>query len=201
MAALLLASCGNNTLGTSGETSYQASSATLGTSDTAQTTETSAASEETATQTTAAMPELEFEDTPQNAYTRLTMSFQTTGSTVYPDDYGGVYSYGKNLFVAITEKEPSEYYTDLLSQYTCVRYQTVAHSMNELTAIGEKAKEILDPDFGVKEVFIDVPNNRAAVSITNGDPRSAQDFLKTLDDVGFTLNEVEISMAETEETE
>lgn len=201
MAALLLASCGNNTLGTSGETSYQTSSATLGTSDTVQTTETSAASEETAPQTTAAMPELEFEDTPQNAYTRLTMSFQTTGSTVYPDDYGGVYSYGKNLFVAITEKEPSEYYTDLLSQYTCVRYQTVAHSMNELTAIGEKAKEVLDPEFGVKEVFIDVPNNRAAVSITNGDPRSAQDFLKTLDDVGFTLNEVEISMAETEETE
>ena len=58
---------------------------------------------------------------------------------------------------------------------------------------------VLDPDFGVKEVFIDVPNNRAAVSITNGDPRSAQDYIKTLEDVGFTLNEVEISMADTEE--
>ena len=46
---------------------------------------------------------------------------------------------------------------------------------------------------------IDVPNNRAAVSITNGDPRSAQDYIKTLEDVGFTLNEVEISMADTEE--
>lgn len=198
MAALLLASCGNNTLGASEGAVSQEVTVTLGTSDTVQTSETTTVTEEVTEQTTT-MPQLEFEDTPQNAYTRLTMSFQSTGKTVYPDDYGGVYSYGKNLFVAITEKEPSEYYTSLLSEYTCVRYQTVAHSMNELTAIGEKAKEVLDPDFGVKEVFIDVPNNRAAVSITNGDPRSAQDYIKTLEDVGFTLNEVEISMADTEE--
>ena len=91
MAALLLASCGNNTLGTSEGAVSQEVTVTLGTSDTVQTSEAATVTEEVTEQTTT-MPQLEFEDTPQNAYTRLTMSFQSTGKTVYPDDYGGVYS-------------------------------------------------------------------------------------------------------------
>ena len=73
MAALLLASCGNNTLGTSEGAVSQEVTVTLGTSDTVQTSEAATVTEEVTEQTTT-MPQLEFEDTPQNAYTRLTMS-------------------------------------------------------------------------------------------------------------------------------
>lgn len=155
----------------------------------------------TTEETTAVTTELPFEDTPENAYSRLSMSFQTEKGTVYPEDYGGVYSYGGNLYVSITEYTPSEYYTALLSEYSCVRYQKVTHSLNELSDIAKKTAELLDPEFAVAEYYVDVPSNKAAVSITQGDPKKAQNYLKTVTDLGFTLNEVEISMANTAENE
>lgn len=165
-------------------------------------TTTSATTTETTTEeTTTVTTELPFEDTPENAYSRLSMSFQTENGTVYPEDYGGVYSYGGTLYISITEYTPSEYYTDLLSEYSCVRYQKVTHSLNELSGIAKKAAELLDPEFAVMEYYVDVPSNKAAVSITEGDPKKAQNYLKTVADLGFTLNEVEISMADVPETE
>ncbi len=160
-----------------------------------ETTEETTATEETTEETTVTA-ELPFEDTPENAYARLSLSFQSENGAVYPDDYGGVYSYGGTLFVAITEYTPPEYYTSLLSDYTCVRYKTVANSLNRLTEIAKKTAELLDPDFGVYEYFADVPSNKAAVSITEGDPKKAQNYLRTVADLGFTLSDVEISMAE-----
>lgn len=158
-------------------------------------------SETTTEETTTVTTELPFEDTPENAYSRLSMSFQTENGTVYPEDYGGVYSYGGTLYISITEYTPSEYYTDLLSEYSCVRYKKVTHSLNELSGIAKKAAELLDPEFAVMEYYVDVPSNKAAVSITEGDPKKAQNYLKTVADLGFTLNEVEISMADVPETE
>ena len=155
----------------------------------------------TTEETTTVTTELPFEDTPENAYSRLSISFQTENGTVYPEDYGGVYSYGGTLYVSITEYTPSEYYSSLLSEYSCVRYKKVTHSLNELSDIAKKTAELLDPEFAVAEYYVDVPSNKAAVSITLGDPKKAQNYLKTVPDLGFTLNEVEISMADTPESE
>lgn len=147
--------------------------------------------------TTVTTEELPFEDTPENAYERLTRSFiQPDGNEIAPDDYAGVYSYAGTLFVALTVSEPTEYYTELFDGYTCVRYRTVKRSFNELTEISRKAAELLEPEFGVAECYIDVPSNKAAVSIIEGDPKSAQNYLKTLTDIGFELHDVEITMAE-----
>ncbi|MCM1522832.1 MAG: hypothetical protein NC120_00045 [Ruminococcus sp.] len=161
------------------------------------TTETTAETEPETEQTTA----LPFEDTPENAYIRLNSAFDTENNGTYPDDYSGSYSYGGTLFVAITTYSPSDFYRDLLSEYTCVRYVTVSKSLNELTEIGRRAAELLEPEFGVYEYFADVPSNKAAVSILSGDPKAAQNFLKTVPDAGFYLEELEISMADVPASE
>ncbi|MCM1578849.1 MAG: hypothetical protein NC078_08640 [Ruminococcus sp.] len=144
--------------------------------------------------------ELPFEDTPQNAYARLSASFlQEDGNEIAPDDYAGVYSYGGTLFVCTTSSTPGEYYTSLLGEYTCVEYKKMKHSLNELTAICQRAKEVLDPDFEVEEVYVDVPSNKAAVTIKKGDYVSARTYLLNTPDLGFTVDMIEVSMAETEE--
>lgn len=175
------------------ETVTEASSKT-----TVTTTETTA---ETTTETTTVFTqrEIPFEDTVQNAYERLMASFETESGIVYPDDYGGVYSYAGTLFVNITENEPPESYTSMLGDYTCVRYETVERSFNRLTEISLEAKELLDEEFGVDEYFVDVPDNTAAVTIRNEDPKKAQNFLKTVETKSFTLDELSISMAETDD--
>ena len=140
--------------------------------------------------------ELPFEDTPENAYERLMLSFvQPDGGEIAPDDYGGVYSMFDTLYVAITTDEPSEYYTALFDGYTCISYTTVAVSFNELSRICEEAALLLDPDFDVTDYYVDVPSNKASVVISQGDPKTAQNFLKTIEDPGFDLHDLEIVMA------
>ena len=164
-------------------------------------TETSSETTVTTTEITteATTADIPFEDTVQNAYERLMASFETESGIVYPDDYGGVYSYAGTLFVNITESEPPESYTSVLGDYTCVRYETVERSFNRLTEISLEAKELLDEEFGVDEYFVDVPDNTAAVTIRNEDPKKAQNFLKTVETKSFTLDELSISMAETDD--
>lgn len=187
------------TLGDSASDTVSASSEeTTSETETETTTETTAVTT-TETTTEFTQREIPFEDTVQNAYERLIASFETEYGVVYPDDYGGVYSYAGTLFVTITEKVPPESYTDVLGDYTCVRYETVKHSFNRLTEICLEAKELLDEQFGVKEYFVDVPDNTAAVTIRNEDPKKAQNFLKTVTDKSFALDELSISMAETDE--
>lgn len=177
----------------------------LGDSFTETITETPSETTVTTTETTAETTtvfiqrNIPFEDTVQNAYERLMASFETESGIVYPDDYGGVYSYAGTLFVNITENEPPESYTSVLGDYTCVRYETVERSFNRLTEISLEAKELLDEEFGVDEYFVDVPDNTAAVTIRNEDPKKAQNFLKTVETKSFTLDELSISMAETED--
>lgn len=173
----------------------------LGDSFTETVTETSSETTVTTTEATteATTADIPFEDTVQNAYERLMASFETESGIVYPDDYGGVYSYAGTLFVNITENEPPESYTSVLGDYTCVRYETVERSFNRLTEISLEAKELLDEEFGVDEYFVDVPDNTAAVTIRNEDPKKAQNFLKTVETKSFTLDELSISMAETED--
>lgn len=173
----------------------------LGDSFTETVTETSSETTVTTTEATteATTADIPFEDTVQNAYERLMASFETESGIVYPDDYGGVYSYAGTLFVNITESEPPESYTSVLGDYTCVRYETVEHSFNRLTEISLEAKALLDEEFGVDEYFVDVPDNTAAVTIRNEDPKKAQNFLKTVETKSFTLDELSISMAETED--
>lgn len=154
------------------------------------------------TETTAVTTELPFEDTPENAYERLRLSFITPeGDEIAPVDYGGVYSYFGTLYVAVTEDEPSEYYTSLLDGYTCVRYTTVSRSFNYLSNVCERAVELLDPEFGVEEFYIDVPGNKACAAILEGDPKTAQNFLKTVEDLDFELGDLEIVMADPPEQE
>lgn len=173
----------------------------LGDSFTEMVTETSSETTVTTTETTteATTADIPFEDTVQNAYQRLMASFETESGIVYPDDYGGVYSYAGTLFVNITENEPPESYTSVLGDYTCVRYETVERSFNRLTEISLEAKELLDEEFGVDEYFVDVPDNTAAVTIRNEDPKKAQNFLKTVETKSFALDELSISMAETDD--
>lgn len=163
--------------------------------------ETTVTTTETTAETTTVFTQrnVPFEDTVQNAYERLMASFETESGIVYPDDYGGVYSYAGTLFVNITESEPPESYTSVLGDYTCVRYETVERSFNRLTEISLEAKELLDEEFGVDEYFVDVPDNTAAVTIRNEDPKKAQNFLKTVETKSFALDELSISMAETED--
>ncbi|MDE6592742.1 MAG: hypothetical protein K2K57_06755 [Oscillospiraceae bacterium] len=144
--------------------------------------------------------ELPFEDTTQNAYARLSALFlQEDGNEVAPEDYAGAYAYGGTLFVCTTSAVPGEYYTSVLGDYTCVEYKKMKHSLYELTEICERAKEILDPDFDVDEVYVDVPSNKAAVTIKKGDYVSARTFLINTPDLGFTLDMIEVSMAEPDE--
>lgn len=161
------------------------------------TTETTVPPTETTTVTTTELP---FEDTPANAYERLSLSFlQPDGNETAPEDYAGAYAYGGTLFVCTTSCTPGEYYTTLLADYTCVNYKTVKHSLYELTDICERAKELLDPDFEVDEVYVDVPSNKAAVTIRKGDYVSARTLLMNTPDRGFDLDMIEVSMADPEE--
>lgn len=161
------------------------------------TTETTVPPTETTTVTTTELP---FEDTPANAYERLSLSFlQPDGNETAPEDYAGAYAYGGTLFVCLTSRTPGEYYTTLLADYTCVKYKTVKHSLYELTDICERAKELLDPDFEVDEVYVDVPSNKAAVTIRKGDYVSARTLLMNTPDRGFDLDMIEVSMADPEE--
>lgn len=154
----------------------------------------------TTTETTAiTTEELPFEDTPENAYQRLLRSFVTPeGDEIAPDDYAGVYSYFGKLFVAITTSQPSEYYTSLLEEYTCVKYTTVKYSFNELTRVCESAQKLFsDSEFTVSSCYVDVPINKAAIEI-NGDPKKAQNYLKGLPELDFELSMLEIVIAEEE---
>lgn len=159
------------------------------------TTETTVTETESERSETTALP---FEDTPENAYIRLNSAFEMEDGVLYPDDYSGSYSYAGTLFVAITTYNPSDFYRGILSDYTCVQYVTVSKSLNQLTDIGKRAAELLEPEFGVYEYYADVPSNKAAVSILSGDPKSAQNYLKTVTDLGFYLEDLEISMEQTE---
>ena len=205
MCAAFLTACGQSApsetqtaAAPSESTSEETTEQTITETTTVTTTEmTTTTTTETTTEFT--QREVPFEDTAENAYERLMASFETQYGVVYPDDYGGVYSYAGKLFVNITESEPTESYTSVLGDHTCVRYQTVKHSFNRLTQICLEAKDLLDAEFGVDEFYVDVPGNTAAVTIINGDPKKAQSFLKTVENKSFTLDELSISMAEPKE--
>lgn len=203
MCAVFLAACGQSvpaeteTAAVTSETTAEETASETTTETTTVTTTESTTTTETTTEFT--QREVPFEDTAENAYERLLASFETEYGTVYPDDYGGVYSYAGILFVNITEQTPPESYTAALGEHTCVKYQTVKHSFNRLTEICLEAKELLDEEFGVEEYYVDVPGNTAAVTILNGDPKKAQNFLKTVTDKSFSLDELSISMAEPKE--
>ncbi|MBQ5332889.1 MAG: hypothetical protein J6K92_06480 [Oscillospiraceae bacterium] len=205
MCAVFLAACGQSAPAET-ETAAAPTEASTGetTSETTTVTTTETTTESTTTTTTETTTEftqreVPFEDTAENAYERLLASFETEYGIVYPEDYGGVYSYAGILFVNITEPNPPESYTSVLGEHTCVKYQTVKHSFNRLTEICLEAKELLYGEFGVDEYYVDVPGNTAAVTILNGDPKKAQNFLKTVTDKSFTLDELSISMAEPKE--
>lgn len=166
-------------------------------------TETALSSELTvSTDETTAVTETEFpfEDTIENAYRRLMLSFDTENGTVYPDDFAGVYSFAGTLFVSLTVPEPPAAYTDILDGYTCVRFRSASRSYNELEKAAASAAELLEERFGVAEYYVDAPSNKAAVVIINEDPKSAQNYLKSLSGLDFTLDEIAISMADPEET-
>lgn len=204
-AAFLTACANDGNSAVTDETISETEAPVLGDSFTETVTEASSEETVTTTETSAetttvfTQRDIPFEDTVQNAYERLMASFETESGIVYPDDYGGVYSYAGTLFVNITENEPPESYTSVLGDYTCVRYETVERSFNRLTEISLEAKELLDEEFGVDEYFVDVPDNTAAVTIRNEDPKKAQNFLKTVETKSFTLDELSISMAETDD--
>lgn len=200
-AAFLTACADGGDSAVTNETVSETNAPTLGGSFAEASAETASETTVTATETTIAFTQndIPFEDNARNAYERLMASFETADGIVYPDDYGGAYSYAGTLFVNITANEPPESYTAVLGEYTCVRYETVERSFNRLTEISLEAKELLDEEFGVDEYFVDVPDNTAAVTIRNEDPKKAQNFLKTVETKSFTLDELSISMAETED--
>ncbi|MGN1090460.1 MAG: hypothetical protein ACI4Q6_08670 [Huintestinicola sp.] len=185
---------------TASETTLQTetvSETTETTTEATTTTVTTTAPTETTTEATTT--ELPFEDTPENAYQRLMLSFTTPeGNEIPPDDYAGVYSFMGTMFVLTTSDEPSEYYTDLLGEYTCISYKTVTHSFNELTWVCQRAWELLDgTEFAPQSYYIDVPSNKAAMVI-EGNPKQAQNYLKTLPELDFELGMLELIIAEDE---
>ena len=185
-AVLMLCSCSQGTSApqtvtvVSSETTQSVTEAVTETETTAETTSdttTEAVSETTETEYVPVYPD--FEDTPENAYERLTISFRDgKGNETAPDDYAGAYSYFGKMYICITEKEPSSYYTDLLGEYTCISYKTVTHSFNELTEIARQASAELEGKYPVTDVFVDVPSNKAAVNIAEGDPKEIRTYLE-----------------------
>ena len=118
-AVLMLCSCSQGTSApqtvtvVSSETTQSVTEAVTETETTAETTSditTETASVTTETEYVPVYPD--FEDTPENAYERLTISFRDgNGNETAPDDYAGAYSYFGKMYICITEKEPSSYYT------------------------------------------------------------------------------------------
>lgn len=176
---------------------------TVTTTETTTVTTTEATTITTTETTTETEPEFIFEDTPENAYDKLMLSFISGDIMEEPDDYGGTYSYFGKLYVNITTEEPSEYYTELLGDYTCVEYKTVKHSVGELSRIINKAVEVLEADpegrFMVVEEYIDYPSNKAAIALLDADPKAAQNYLKTVPDLGFEIGDLLITVYEEEE--
>ena len=160
-----------------------------------QTSETSTETTAAETTTTEYVPVYpDFEDTPANAYERLLISFADEhGNEAAPDDYAGVYSYFGKMYVCITTDSPSDTYTDLLDEYTCVSYKTVTHSFNELTDTAKKAADILGRDYSVKQFLVDVPSNKAQVIVSEGDP---VEMRTKLEEQGFAVDLLEITIQE-----
>lgn len=165
------------------------------------TAETTGKSTEETTEETTVTTEMPFEDNPENAYERLYQSFVDDGVIAIPEDFAGAYGYAGELIVMVTADEPSEKYTEILDRYSCIRYKTAENSFNRLNEISSEAKELLAAEFGVSEAFVDVVSNKAGIAILNGDPKQAQNYLKTIEDKSFTLDQLEISMAEPEDTD
>ena len=194
LLAVLLASCGAN--GNVAETSAAADSTTAETTA-VTTTEatTSAATAPTTSETTVTTTALPFEDTPENAFERLTGSFtQPDGSEKAPDTYAGMYSYFGKLYVCITTEEPEPYYTDLLGEYTCITYKTVNHSFNELSDVAEEVYDLIKNDFDVSYYYVDVPSNKAGIVLKSGDTKAVGDFLKEHEPLDFDRSEIVITV-------
>ena len=203
LLAVLLTSCGAGTGNTadtpaaSESTSSETSAVTV--PETAASSEEAAASVpttvQTTVQTTVATTVLPFEDTPENAFERLTGSFmQPDGSEKAPDTYAGMYSYFGKLYVCITTEEPEPYYTDLLGEYTCITYKTVNHSFNELSDVAEKVYDLIKNDFDVSYYYVDVPSNKAGIVLKSGDTKAVGDFLKEHEPLDFDRSEIVITV-------
>ena len=194
LLAVLLASCGAN--GNVAETSVAADSTTAETTTVTTTeTTTSSAIAPTTSETTVTTTALPFEDTPENAFERLTGSFtQPDGSEKAPDTYAGMYSYFGKLYVCITTEEPEPYYTDLLGEYTCITYKTVNHSFNELSDVAEKVYDLIKNDFDVSYYYVDVPSNKAGIVLKSGDTKAVGDFLKEHEPLDFDRSEIVITV-------
>lgn len=160
------------------------------TSQTAEPEQTTAPETTTTEQTT----ELPFEDIPENAYKRMEIAFSANSDDGrYPDDFAGSYSFFGKLYVALTTDEPSELYTDLLSDYTCIKYTTVTHSFNELTDVCNKAMDVFDgTEYKVVNCYVDVPSNKACL-ILEERSLDAKHYLRELTELSFDRSLLEIT--------
>lgn len=194
VTATLMCGCSADTQPVQTQTAETEQETTAAVTTTAETT--TVTTTVTTEETTEYVPVLpEFEDTPENAYARLDASFTNAdGGQTAPDDYAGVYSYFGKLYVCITTDEPSDFYTELLSEYTCIQYKKVNHSFNELQGIANHAYELLDGRFSVTYAYVDVPSNKAAIELAEGDPRDVRTYLESLDSEDFPVDILQITL-------
>ncbi len=194
--AILLCGCAGGTQPADTLPVPESSQTTAVETTTTVTTVSETTSETTTETTTEYVPVLpEFEDTPENAYARLDASFTNAeGGQTAPDDYAGVYSYFGKLYVCLTTDEPSDFYTGLLGDYTCITYKKVNHSFNELQGIANDAKRLLSDKFEVTQAYVDVPSNKAAIELAGGDPREVRTYLESLEGEDFPVDILQITL-------
>ncbi len=187
---LLLCSCSGGGAPRDTETSVPPASVTAPATET--TTEESTVTEETAApaETVQESETVPFEDTPESAYSTL-MTYITSLSA-YPDTYAGAYSYFGKLYVCLTAEEAPPEFTDLLDGYSCVAYRVVGHSLNYLDKVAEDASALVMEKYTVTEYYADVPSNKAVISVAGADLKEVREYLESLPELPFALNELTV---------
>jgi hypothetical protein len=117
-----------------------------------------------------------------------TFSVDNDGYVTYPDDYAGAWIKDNKLFIAIAspanaktiDVADSNKYKDLLSDYDCVVYKTVEHSLYELDAIRHSVFDDLKDEYSVISHYVDVEENKISLGFLEYEESSVLNSLETL---------------------
>lgn len=132
------------------------------------------------------------------AYSVLCSTFlvDNDGNVTYPDDYAGAWIEDNKLHIAITSSEtvdmfsfaPINSYSNLLSNYDCVVYETVEYSLNELNAIRHSVFAELKEDYAIISHYVDVEENKINLGFLKYDESEVYDSLEILANETNVLN-------------
>lgn len=110
-------------------------------------------------------------------------SFEWNNTYIYPDDFAGTYIDYDMLHVMVTSKDALKRYQTMLNDYTCLKFDIVEHSYNELMENAARTVEELGDKVKITSYGVALSDNKPFIRVIYYDYDKVNILLKGSEDI------------------